>query len=112
MVDWVAGSCDAHEFSMTLASIEKSEVAIVIFFIVAFDVVGLSLVVGAVITLVIMPIVMAPVPIVLAAFSAHILPVNPMVTGARHMARDPDHFIIAVPIARAMVIEWPVANLD
>jgi hypothetical protein len=112
VVDWVAVLSDAHEVSMTPTSVEKSEIAIVNFFIVTFDVVSLSPVVGAIIILVIMLIVMTPVPIVLAAFSAHVLAVNPMVTKARHMARDPDHFIVAVPIARAMVIKRPVANLD
>jgi hypothetical protein len=32
VVDWVAASSDAHEVNMTLASVEKGEIAIVIFF--------------------------------------------------------------------------------
>ena len=73
---------------------------------------SLSPVVDAIIILVIMPIAMTPVPIVMAAFSADVLTVNPMMPEARHVAWDPNHFIVAVPIARAMVVEWPVANLD
>jgi len=106
VVDWVAGSSDAQEVSMTPTSVEKSEIAIVNFFIVAFDFASLS------VELVVFSIIMTSIPFMLAAFSAHVLAVNPMVTEARHMARDPDHFIVAVPIARAMVVKRPVANLD
>jgi hypothetical protein len=63
--------------------------------------------------IVVVPIIMAiVVSIIMAAvFPANILAVNPMVP-ARHVARDPDHFIVIVPIALAMVVEWSVANLD
>jgi hypothetical protein len=47
---------------------------------------------------------------VAALFPSDVLAMNPMVPLA--VARDPDHFIVAVPIARAVVVEWPVANLD
>jgi hypothetical protein len=51
-------------------------------------------------------------PLVLAVFSADILAMNPMVPVMRHMARNPDHLIVAVPIVLSMVVKRPVANLD
>src|ERR1700680_4078748 len=48
---------------------------------------------------------------VLAMLPASVLAVNPMVP-ALHVPRSPNHFIVVVPIARAMVVEWFVANLD
>ena len=56
-------------------------------------------------------IVMTLVSVVLAVLSADILAVNPMVP-ALHVPRGPNHFIVVVPIALAMVVEWSVANLD
>ena len=56
-------------------------------------------------------IIMAVLPVEPAVFPADILAVNP-VPVARHVTRDPDHFIVVVPIARAVVVEWPVADLD
>jgi len=61
--------------------------------------------------MVVLLIIMTVLPVVPALFAADILAVNP-VPVARHVARDPNHFIVAVPIARAMRVEWPVANLD
>lgn len=55
-------------------------------------------------------IIMAVLPVVLAVFPADVPAVSPMMPLV--VARDPDHFIVAVPIARAMVVERPVANLD
>ena len=55
---------------------------------------------------------MTSIPVVLTVFPTDVLAVNPMMPEARHMARDPNHFIVAVPIARAMRVEWSVANLD
>jgi hypothetical protein len=55
---------------------------------------------------------MMAVPFVPPVFAADVLTVNPMVSEMRHVAGDPDHFIVAVPIALAMVIERPVADLD
>jgi hypothetical protein len=79
----------------------------------AFDVANLSPVVAAMFVLsIILSIVVTSIPVVLAVFTADVLAVNPMMPEARHVARDPDHFIVAVPIARAMVVERPVANLD
>jgi hypothetical protein len=62
--------------------------------------------------MIILSIVMTSIPVVLAMFPANVLAVDPMMPGARHMARDPNHFVVAVPIARTMVVEGPVANLD
>ena len=56
-------------------------------------------------------IIVVAIPIVPAMFSADIVAVNPTMP-TRHVARDPNHFIVVRPIARAMVVEWPVANLD
>jgi hypothetical protein len=50
--------------------------------------------------------------IVPAVFPAEVMAVNPMMPEARHVPRDPNHFIVARPIALTMVVEWPVANLD
>ena len=55
--------------------------------------------------------IMPAVPVVLAAFRADVLAVDPMMP-VRHVARDPDHLIVAGPIACAMVVVWLVANLD
>jgi hypothetical protein len=61
---------------------------------------------------IILSIMMAPVPFVLAVFPADVLAMDPMMPETRHMARDPNHFVVAVPIAGAMVVKRPVANLD
>ena len=98
VVDSVVGLSDAHEVSMTPASVEKSEIAIVSFFTVAFDVATLS------------AIVVAMIILVPAMFPAIVLAVNPMMPLV--VAREPHHFVIARPIARAMVVEWPVTDLD
>lgn len=55
---------------------------------------------------------MAAVPALLAVFPADVMAVDPMMPEARHMSRDPNHFIVVGPIPRAMAVEWPVANLD
>lgn len=60
----------------------------------------------------IVTVVVAPVPIVAAMFSADIMAVNPMVPKAGHVAGYPDHFVFTTPIARAMIIKWAVANFD
>jgi hypothetical protein len=49
--------------------------------------------------------------IMTAVLPADVMAVNPMVP-VSHMAWSPSHFIVARPIARAMVVEWPVVNLD
>jgi len=100
---------------MTPVRIEKSEIAliaVVSFFIAAFDVARLPTIVGAMVILEIMPSVMAPIRVVLAVFAADVLAVNPMMSEVRHVARNPNHFIATVPITRPMVVEWPIANLD
>jgi hypothetical protein len=53
---------------------------------------------------------MTVLPVVPTVFPADVLAVNPIMP--LFVARDPYHFIVAVPIAGAMVVEWPVANLD
>ena len=60
---------------------------------------------------VVVMIVMALVRVVLAVLPASVLAVNPMIP-AVHVPGSPNHFIVVVPIARAMVVEWFVANLD
>jgi hypothetical protein len=72
----------------------------------AFHKTALSLLLSAVVVAIIIAVV------VVAAFPADVMAVNPMMPEARHVARDPNHCIVSVPIARAMVVEWPVANLD
>jgi hypothetical protein len=56
-------------------------------------------------------IIITAVPVVLPAFRADVLAVDPMMP-ARHVARDPNHLIVAGPIAGAMVVVWLVPNLD
>ena len=80
----------------------------------AFNVVSLSPVVVApvVVAMIVLLIIMTVLPVVPAVFSADVLAVDPVMPKVRHMARDPHHFIVAVPIAGAVVVERPVANLD
>ena len=49
-------------------------------------------------------------PAMMAVFPSDVVPVNPMMP--THMARNPDHLIVASPISGAMAIVWTVANLD
>jgi hypothetical protein len=56
-------------------------------------------------------IVIVVVIIVVAVLAADVMTMDPMVA-VSHMAWSPCHFIVARPIARAMIVEWPVANLD
>jgi len=58
--------------------------------------------------MIVLSIIMTVLPVVPALFPADVLAMNPMMPLA--VAPDPDHFIVAVPIARAMVVGWPVAN--
>ena len=60
--------------------------------------------------MIVLLIIMTVLPVVPALFAADVLPVNPIMP--LFVARDPYHLIVAVPIARAMRVEWPVANLD
>ena len=103
VVDSVVGLSDAHEVSMTPANVEKSEIAIVSFFTVAFDVATLSAIVVAM-------IILTDLLVVPAMFPAVVLAVNPMMPLV--VTWEPHHFIVARPIARAMVVEWPVTDLD
>ena len=54
------------------------------------------------------PIVMMMVTM----FAAAVMAVDPMMTVLRPMAWNPDHFIFALPIARAMAVVRPVAEFD
>jgi len=60
--------------------------------------------------MIVLLIIMAVLPVVPTLFPADVLAMNPMMPLA--VARDPNHFVVAVPIARAMVVEWPVAHPD
>jgi len=62
--------------------------------------------------MIILLIIMTSIPFVLTVFPTDVLAVNPMMPETRHVARDPNHFVVALPIARTMVVERPVANLD
>jgi hypothetical protein len=53
---------------------------------------------------------MTAVHVVAAMFAADVLAVNPMMP--RHVAGHPNHFRITGPITRAVIVKWPVANLD
>ena len=65
----------------------------------------------AVFAVIAVSIIMTAVPALVAVLPADVMAVDPVMP-ARHVARDPDHFIVVGPIARAMVVEWLVANLD
>jgi hypothetical protein len=52
------------------------------------------------------------VPMVVAMFASPVMPVDPMVTVVRPMAWDPDHFVVALPITRAMAVVRPVTEFD
>jgi hypothetical protein len=56
-------------------------------------------------------VIMMAIQLVLAVFSADVMTVHPMIL-ARHVAGDPDHLIVTLPILRAMVVKRPVADLD
>ena len=62
------------------------------------------------VAMIVLLIIMAVLPVVPAVFPTDVLAVNPMMPLV--VARDPHHFVVAVPIARAVVVERPVANLD
>lgn len=55
------------------------------------------------------PIVMTMVP---AMFATHVMSVDPVMTVVRPMAGNPDHFIFALPVTRAMTVVWPVTEFD
>jgi hypothetical protein len=76
---------------------------------------GLSAVVAAIFILIlaiVLPNIMMAVEVVPAVFRAEVVAVDPMMSKARHVARDPNHFIVARPVARAMAVVWTIANLD
>lgn len=54
---------------------------------------------------------MMTVPVVPAVFPADVMAVNPTMS-VRYVAGHPNHFVVARPIPRAMIVKWPVANLD
>jgi len=61
---------------------------------------------------IVMPIpIMTAIRVLLAVFPADVLAVDPMMP-ARHVAWDPDHFIVVGPVTGAMGVKWLVANLD
>lgn len=59
---------------------------------------------------IIMPVVMLVPTVMAAMFSADVMPVNPMMP--RPVAGDPNHFPVARPIAGAMAVIGPVADLN
>ena len=54
------------------------------------------------------PIVM----MVMTMFAATVMAVDPMMTVLRPMPRNPDHFIVAFPVTRAMTVVRPVTEFD
>jgi hypothetical protein len=47
-----------------------------------------------------------------AVFATAIMAVDPMMTVLGPMARHPDHFIVALPVTRAMRVVWVVTDFD
>ena len=60
--------------------------------------------------MIVLLIIMMVLPVVPAMLAADVLAVNPMMVLV--VARDPDHLIVAVPVARSMVVKRPIANLN
>ena len=54
----------------------------------------------------------AIVVMVMPMFAAPVMAVDPMMTMLRPMAGHPDHFPIAIPVAWAMAVIWPVTDFD
>ena len=52
------------------------------------------------------------VPMVPAMFTPLVMTVDPMVPVVGPMAWDPDHFIFALPVTRAMTVVRPVTEFD
>lgn len=52
------------------------------------------------------------VMMVVAMFAPPVMTVDPMVTVLGPMARNPDHFIVALPVTRAMTVVWLVTEFD
>ena len=69
-------------------------------------------IVVVIIMTIIVSVIMTPAPVVSTVFPANIMAVNPMMPKARRMAWHPHHFILAIPITRAMGVVWPVASFD
>lgn len=61
---------------------------------------------------IIMSVVMAIPVVVVAMFAADVMAVNPLLAVIGPMARNPNHFPIARPIASAMAVIGPVAYFD
>jgi hypothetical protein len=71
-----------------------------------YAIAGLVAVVVVMIVIVIIALI-----IVTTVLPADVMAVDPMVP-LSHVAWNPGHFIVALPIARAMAVEWLVANFD
>jgi hypothetical protein len=54
----------------------------------------------------------AIVVMVPAMFAADVMSMNPMMTVVRPMAWNPNHFIFALPVTRAMAVVWLVTEFD
>jgi hypothetical protein len=74
----------------------------------------LSPIVAAIIFMaIVVSIIMTAIPITMTAvLPADIMAVNPTMPKARPMAWHPHHFIVAVPVTRAMGVVRPVASFD
>ena len=59
-----------------------------------------------------MLIVPVAVPMVPAVFAADIMSVDPMMMVFGPMARDPNHFVVPLPITGAVVVIGPVTDFD
>jgi hypothetical protein len=56
--------------------------------------------------------VMMAVPVVAPMFSADVMAMNPLTPVPGPVAGNPNHFIVAGPIAGTMAVVGPVADLD
>jgi hypothetical protein len=50
--------------------------------------------------------------IVPTMFAATVVAVNPMVSVLGPMAGHPNHFVVALPVTRAMIVKRPVTDFD
>src|SRR5213592_3985997 len=57
-------------------------------------------------------VAVATFPIVPAMFATDVMTVDPTMTVLGPVAWDPDHFIVAFPVAGAMSVIWPIPDFN
>ena len=57
-------------------------------------------------------IAVVTLPIVPAVFATDVMTVDPMMMVLGPMARNPNHFIVAMPVTGAVTVIWPISEFD